>query len=200
MPCSNIPQPPFLLLCDRCLTEGLAGEAKFTERAGLGDLLDFEPAPRRVDSGYASIWAEQAPGRVTSQIPAAHAAADFCVRPTGDLHDELPANGGRLESEKAPGVTMSATEIGREPVKPISRSLGITIRCRASPMSARVAARSGRPSNLGNRPVGGRYSSPIRSAAMNASCGMLTEPYSRILFLPSFCLSRSLRFREMSPP
>ncbi len=44
------------------------------------------------------------------------------------------------------------------------------------------------------------YSSPIRSAAMNASCGMLTEPYSRIRFLPSFCFSSSFFLRVMSPP
>ena len=38
------------------------------------------------------------------------------------------------------------------------------------------------------------------SAAMNASCGMSTFPYWRIFFLPSFCLSRSLRLRVTSPP
>ena len=38
------------------------------------------------------------------------------------------------------------------------------------------------------------------SAAMNASCGISTFPYWRIFFLPSFCLSRSLRLRVMSPP
>jgi hypothetical protein len=39
---------PFPVLCDRCRAEGLAGEAEFSELAGLGDLLDFEPVPRRV--------------------------------------------------------------------------------------------------------------------------------------------------------
>lgn len=38
---------PFPVLCDRCATEGLAGEAEFERLAGLGDLLDFEPVPRR---------------------------------------------------------------------------------------------------------------------------------------------------------
>ena len=38
------------------------------------------------------------------------------------------------------------------------------------------------------------------SAAMNASCGMSTLPNWRIFFLPSFCLSRSLRLRVTSPP
>ncbi len=38
---------PFPVLCDRCRAEGLAGEAEFEELAGLGDLLDFEPVPRR---------------------------------------------------------------------------------------------------------------------------------------------------------
>ena len=40
----------------------------------------------------------------------------------------------------------------------------------------------------------------IFSAAMKASCGMSTLPNWRIFFLPSFCLSRSLRLRVMSPP
>ena len=39
---------PFPVLCDRCSAEGLAGEAEFERLAGLGDLLDFEPVPRRV--------------------------------------------------------------------------------------------------------------------------------------------------------
>ena len=38
------------------------------------------------------------------------------------------------------------------------------------------------------------------SAAMKASCGMSTLPNCRIFFLPSFCFSRSLRLRVMSPP
>ncbi len=46
----------------------------------------------------------------------------------------------------------------------------------------------------------GQFSSPIRSAAMKASCGIWTDPYSRIRFLPSFCLSSSFFLRLMSPP
>ena len=41
-------EEPFPVLCDRCRAEGLAGEAEFAELAGLGDLLDFDPVPRRV--------------------------------------------------------------------------------------------------------------------------------------------------------
>ena len=44
------------------------------------------------------------------------------------------------------------------------------------------------------------YSSPIRSAAMKASWGMDTLPYSRIRALPFFCFSRSFFLRVMSPP
>ncbi|HEX8572007.1 MAG TPA: hypothetical protein VF759_04590 [Allosphingosinicella sp.] len=43
---------PFSVLCDRCRAEGFAGEAGFAELAGLGDLLDFEPVPRRVDRAH----------------------------------------------------------------------------------------------------------------------------------------------------
>lgn len=46
----------------------------------------------------------------------------------------------------------------------------------------------------------GSYSSPILSAAINASCGMLTLPYSRIRALPFFCFSSSFFLRDMSPP
>ena len=41
---------------------------------------------------------------------------------------------------------------------------------------------------------------PIFSTARNASCGISTLPTRFIRFLPSFCFSSSLRFREMSPP
>jgi len=38
------------------------------------------------------------------------------------------------------------------------------------------------------------------STARKASCGMSTWPTRFMRFLPSFCFSRSLRLREMSPP
>ncbi len=38
------------------------------------------------------------------------------------------------------------------------------------------------------------------NAAINASCGISTLPNWRMRFLPSFCLSRSLRLRDTSPP
>src|SRR5579884_694801 len=38
------------------------------------------------------------------------------------------------------------------------------------------------------------------NTSINASCGMLTEPKAFMRFLPSFCFSRSLRLRVMSPP
>ena len=40
----------------------------------------------------------------------------------------------------------------------------------------------------------------VDSAAMNASWGTSTRPTIFIRFLPSFCFSRSLRLRVMSPP
>jgi hypothetical protein len=50
---------------------------------------------------------------------------------------------------------------------------------------------------------GRRYSSSsssVRSTATKAACGISTEPTIFIFFLPSFCFSRSLRLRVMSPP
>ncbi len=40
----------------------------------------------------------------------------------------------------------------------------------------------------------------VDSAATKASCGTSTRPMVFMRFLPSFCFSSSLRFREMSPP
>jgi len=37
---------PIPVICDRCGAEGLAGEGDF---AGLGDLLDFDPVPRKIE-------------------------------------------------------------------------------------------------------------------------------------------------------
>ena len=45
--------------------------------------------------------------------------------------------------------------------------------------------------------TGRGHSSPIRSAAINASCGIETLPYSRILALPFFCFSNSFFLRVM---
>ena len=44
------------------------------------------------------------------------------------------------------------------------------------------------------------YLSPIRNASINADCGTSTLPNWRILSLPFFCLSKSLRLRVISPP
>ena len=44
------------------------------------------------------------------------------------------------------------------------------------------------------------YDSSTLRTAMKASCGISTVPNCFIRFLPSFCFSRSLRLREMSPP
>ncbi len=56
------------------------------------------------------------------------------------------------------------------------------------------------PHSIGIRACARRYSSPTFSTARNASCGMSTLPMRFIRFLPSFCLSSSLRLRLMSPP
>src|SRR5205814_9086400 len=45
-----------------------------------------------------------------------------------------------------------------------------------------------------------RGHSSTLSTARNASWGISTEPTDFMRFLPSFCFSRSLRLREMSPP
>lgn len=44
------------------------------------------------------------------------------------------------------------------------------------------------------------YSSSIDKTERKASWGTSTEPIDFIRFLPAFCFSKSLRFRETSPP
>jgi len=68
----------------------------------------------------------------------------------------------------------------------------------ASPQVGRVVEVSSTQAGWRFAPAG--YSSPILNAAINASWGIDTDPYSRILFFPSFCFSNSLRFRVASPP
>src|SRR5262245_60986486 len=40
----------------------------------------------------------------------------------------------------------------------------------------------------------------VFNTSIKASCGILTVPNAFMRFLPSFCFSKSLRLREMSPP
>ena len=49
-------------------------------------------------------------------------------------------------------------------------------------------------------PLSNCYSSSIDKTDKKASCGTSTDPMAFIRFLPAFCFSRSLRFRETSPP
>ena len=70
-------------------------------------------------------------------------------------------------------------------------------------LAAVVERHGGRPQTSGRRPEGKPELGPQPSflrILMKASCGMSTLPICFMRFLPSFCLSRSLRLREMSPP
>ncbi len=92
-----------------------------------------------------------------------------------------------------------------------------TARCRGARRSATSASRSPTasrcPSNGGSPRARRRRPAPAdasgyfaffsvspESAAMNASWGTSTRPTIFMRFLPSFCFSRSLRLRVMSPP
>ena len=63
----------------------------------------------------------------------------------------------------------------------------------------RALALSERWNGAAPRP-GSVQPSPIFSASMKAVFGISTLPNWRMRFLPSFCLSRSLRLRVTSPP
>src|SRR6185312_1815830 len=67
----------------------------------------------------------------------------------------------------------------------------------------RLAGEAGRGAEVPQKPGSSRDSlqlSSIFKAAMKASWGISTLPNWRIFFMPSFCLSKSLRLRLMSPP
>lgn len=76
-----------------------------------------------------------------------------------------------------------------------SESYRSTIR-RRNPLPTRCLGRGAR----GLRYFLSLVSTSPESAAMNASWGTSTRPTIFIRFLPSFCFSRSLRLRVMSPP
>lgn len=96
--------------------------------------------------------------------------AVFLTRLIPTLQLQRRAGGGPLPPAAPP--------LSKPDIDPPDRCLGAALRADARPASQ----------------------SPIFKAWINASCGISTFPNWRIRFLPSFCLSSSLRLRETSPP
>ena len=133
-----------------------------------------------------------------------------------------PASGRRRSTtqtaETSPTVSPGRKGVGSSAWRPSAPACGVSMsraRCgttvRWAPSSVtgtRLGAGVGReeaapsctcvpvPITYLSFPVG--VSAP--SAAMKASWGTSTRPIAFMRFLPSFCLSSSLRLREMSPP
>ena len=63
-----------------------------------------------------------------------------------------------------------------------------------------VAVRRAAGEEQGEGEEGEWFHQLVLSTAMKASCGMFTRPMDFMRFFPSFCFSKSLRFRLMSPP
>jgi hypothetical protein len=95
---------------------------------------------------------------------------------------------------------ISSTTATRTPFSSVTNCLALGIFLTLN----RVYSRANQPSRqrlLADRER--HSSSPVEvtlRTARNASCGMSTWPTRFMRFLPSFCFSRSLRLRVMSPP
>ena len=84
---------------------------------------------------------------------------------------------------------------------PVSAPSRRSARARGVPHKSGAPAPPRAPRRRGGPTVvAGQSASPARSTARKASCGISTDPTAFIRFLPSFCRSRSFRFRLMSPP
>ncbi len=64
----------------------------------------------------------------------------------------------------------------------------------------KLAARRGRQGRRRSGAPAAPTQSSTLSTARKADCGISTLPTCFMRFFPSFCFSRSLRLREMSPP
>ena len=134
------------------------------------------------------------------------------VRQQGRIERPLPAS-ANADACQAPGrprgwnAARPVIRYGTETTWPSGGGCGIRTHGTLSRTHAFQACALNRSANP---PARRAYSRPpeaqsirhasIFSAARKALCGISTFPNWRIRFLPSFCLSSSLRLRLMSPP
>lgn len=199
---SDIDASAIPVICDRCRITGIAGLGDFSH---LGDLLDFTPVPRAVERvngwtpdrqrGFIAALAATGSRRRAAHALGMSAYGVVNLQRSAGAESFNAAYDRALAIAKAHGSLRLASEVAdvaarNAVLKPPPSKL--------RDWKARVS--SVRGTDEGECCVAGDHSSPILNAAINASCGMLTLPYSRILFLPSFCFSKSFRFRVASPP
>ncbi len=109
--------------------------------------------------------------------------------------------GPRQQPRRLPGIDRAA-RLARclAPDLLGARPAGLARAGPAGPCCSLPAAVEGAGDEVSTERPYGRILHPIFNAARNASCGISTWPTWRMRFLPSFCFSRSLRLRVMSPP
>ena len=115
--------------------------------------------------------------------------AATAIRPR---QDPVPQRGDQRHDDATTSPTPTETTKRTVPLLDGRASSSWTRARRASTSSASVDVTAGPGHFLAG--------SVVESAATNASWGTSTRPTIFIRFLPSFCFSRSLRLRVMSPP
>ncbi len=144
----------------------------------------IEEVRRQVEAEEAAAWA-----RLSEETRAAWAA--FVELRERDLVAAAASEAERALSERGVLAECSYWPRGRkwQPPEPGPPRTELQPLAPSLPFAVRTSAL-----------VAGLHSSPIRSAAMKASCGIDTLPYSRIRAFPFFCFSSSFFLREISPP
>jgi hypothetical protein len=104
-----------------------------------------------------------------------------------------------ISALKLSGLGLAAAIASTALMTSTASAQGPAFNCRYAKLPVEVAICDSSYLSSLDRRMSRTYYRSIFSAAMNA-CGISTLPNWRIFFLPSFCLSSSLRLRVASPP
>jgi hypothetical protein len=107
---SFVTDPPILAICDRCRAEGRAGEEAF---AGLGDLLDFEPVPRKARADGWTPRLQRAFIAAVAMTGSRKAAADAVGKSEGSVTHLLNSEGSESFRRALEKAQRMAQEEGR---------------------------------------------------------------------------------------
>ncbi len=167
------------------------GTQRRSEFSGSGPILSKrQPAEPRIACDFACTFApwvnRNTTGRAERSVSITPSSS-FASAPSTSIFKEPGAN-----PRSAAAASSTGQDLGRHPHTKLLTPSRVGTRGRRPP-----------PPPPPQRASHDRHviaHSPTRSTARNASCGISTVPTCFIRFFPSFCFSRSFRFREMSPP